>query len=132
MNGYTLTIDTGNGGTNGPYTFPQNMARGLYTGDFISMQIGEGEASFDQDMGPMKYALKVEKMKKSTAVPKSAWIGTTVASVDGVTYSIAPDTPCWNADNKTWFADIETALEYGAIVYFYIADGGVRVIEIHG
>ena len=132
VDSHTVAIDVGGNRLEGPYTFPQGYARDLYTGDFVSMQIGDGEGSFNKDGGAMKYAYNIVKMHKSTAVSKSAWIGTSVATVNGVTYTIAEDTPCWNADSKTWFKDIETALDYGGIVYFYIADEAVRVIEVHG
>lgn len=132
VTGHTISIDTGNGKEEGPYTYPQNAARDIYTGDFVSMRIGEGEGSFSKEDPPMKFAYTITKMQKSRAVPKNAWIGTSVATADGVTYSIEPETPCWNADSKTWFKDLETALEYGKVVYFYIADGAVRVIEVHG
>ena len=109
----------------GPYRISPNLVRGLYTGDFVSLEV-------DENMNGQEFANSVAKMKKSTAVPRAAWIGTSAATADGVTYSIAADTPCWNADSKTWFKDVETALDYGGVVYFYIVDGAVRVIEVHG
>ena len=120
---YTIYIDTGSGEANGPYNFALSTTLDIYTGDFVSAMIRESDG---------KYAYNVMKMRRSRAVPKNAWIGTSVATADGVTYSIAPDTPCWNADSKTWFKDLETALDYGKTVYFYLADDGVRVIEVHG
>ena len=120
---YTVYIDTGSGEAKGPYNFALSSTLDIYTGDFVSTQIRESDE---------KFAFNVMKMQKSRAVPRNAWIGTSVVTVDGVTYSIAPDTPCWNADNKTWVKDIETALDYGGTMYFYIADDAVRVIEIHG
>ena len=120
---YTVSIETGSGEVKGPYAYSVSNELELYTGDFVSARIRESDG---------KFVYNLAKMKKSRAVPKNAWIGRSVATVDGVTYSIAPDTPCWNANSKTWFKDIETALDYGGIVYFYIADDGVRVIEVRG
>lgn len=129
VNGYyvadshKISVDVGGGEIKGAYTYPQNFTRDIYTGDFVSVQISESDEEF---------ANSVTKMYKSTAIQKSAWIGTSAATVNGVTYSIAEDTPCWNADSETWFKDIKTALDYGEIVYFYIADDAVRVIEVRG
>ena len=125
IGGYTISIDLGGGKMAGPYRISPNLVRGLYTGDFVSLEV-------DENMNGQEFANSVAKMKKSTAVPRAAWIGTSAATADGVTYSIAADTPCWNADSKTWFKDVETALDYGGVVYFYIVDGAVRVIEVHG
>lgn len=128
---YTLSIDDGSGKASGPYGFVNNSSAtrpisnsfDASTGDFVTLQLSEGEE---------KTVVKVEKMKKSTAVSRASWVGKDVATANGVTYSIPSDIPCWNADSKTWFKDLDTALDYGGTMYFYIADDAVRVIEFHG
>lgn len=127
ITGHTISVDVGGGEILGPYTYPQNFARDIYTGDFVSIRVAGSEGEDEE-----KFANSVTKLKRTTAIPRSAWIGTSVVTVNGVTYSVEEDTPCWNADSKTWMKDIETALDYGGVMYLYIADEAVHVIEVHG
>ncbi len=129
---YTVSVDDGSGKVKGPYTIPQSSVRDISSGDFIAVHVGDGTASFIDGGAEMAYAYSVEKMTKSTAVSKASWVGKEVATANGVTYFIPQDIPCWNADSKMWFKDLDAAFDYGGTMYFYIADDAVRVIEVKG
>ncbi len=132
IEGYTVAIDEGSGKAGEKFNVPQNYVRDIYTGDFVAVQLSDREGSPVDGGGSAKYILKLEKMTKSTAVSKASWVGKEVATANGVTYSIPKDIPCWNADSKTWFKDLDAAFDYGGTMYFYIADNAVRVIEVQG
>lgn len=116
---FSISVDVGKGVMKGPYNY---YASEIRTGDFIYGEV--------KDEGKIIYGVVL--MKKSTAVSRASWVGKDVATANGVTYSIPSDIPCWNADSKTWFKDLDTALDYGGTMYFYIADDAVRVIEFQG
>lgn len=119
---YKIIVDRGPTlGKTAKITYPPNYH--ATTGDFVVVELRSINA---------EDAVSVKQMQKSTAVARASWVGKEIATADGVTYSIPKDIPCWNADSKTWFKDLDEALEYGGIMYFYIADDAVRVIEFRG
>lgn len=101
---------------------------------------GEHEVGYAYDNGTVvaakykkngpPYFEYMEPLTKLAKVPASAWIGDTAVVVNGRTYTIPETVICWNLDTKAWFADYDTAMDYGGTRDLYVKDGVVRVIEI--
>ena len=72
----------------------------------------------------------IEPLTKFENVPASAWIGKTIVVAGGATYTVPESVICWNKDLSVWFADFDTAFDYGGVRNLYVKDGVVRVIEI--
>lgn len=75
----------------------------------------------------------VRSLAQIRDVEPSAWIGTRAVVVDGHTYSVAENIPCYNRDTGLWMNDdIEAALAYAKTVNLYLSSNVVRVIEVAG
>lgn len=62
-------------------------------------------------------------------VSEQSWVGETMVLYGGVSYSVAKDVLCYNADSDDWIT-LKQALDYTDSFDLYVKDGIVRVIEV--
>lgn len=89
------------------------------TGDFITAELNRENN-----------LINVVALTKLKGVAASAWIGTDMVNYGGRTYKVSPSIMIYNADTKTWFDNIATALEYDDTVDLYEKDGTIYAMEI--
>ena len=121
VNGYytqkrTLEVQCGTKSV-GPY----EMSYAVDTGEYVAVTIGT--------RGTEKYFSSVTKLTELRSVPNSAWSGSTAVTVDGQTYRVSADVPCYNKDTGTWMT-LSEAHAYASAANLYVKDGAVRVIEV--
>lgn len=90
------------------------------TGDYAIYKLRE-------DGGFYAYSRLTELGGRSETV---TWIGTGAVNFMGITYTVASDVECYNADSNTWFDSLEDALDYGDSLRLFELDGVIRLIEV--
>ena len=113
----SLEVQYGAGKSVGPY----EMSYAVDTGEYVAVTIGT--------RGTEKYFSSVTKLTELRSVPNSAWSGSTAVTVDGQTYRVSADVPCYNKDTGTWMT-LSEAHAYASAANLYVKDGAVRVIEV--
>lgn len=116
----SIGVDCGKNGMEGPHYMGRFVYSSVNHGDFVRAVYTGGTPPYPT----------LERLDKLENVPASAWVGKTAVVANGRTYTILPETICWNADNESWFKDLDAALDYGGKRTLYVYDGVVRVIEI--
>lgn len=111
----TLSIDSG-GTVHGPYNITSDKLR---TGDMVLVRFNrKGDA-----------VASVQKLKKLENVAFSSWLGKTVVSAGGQSYSVPDGVLCYNRDNGRWMT-LENAQTYAKRATLYVEDGVVRALEV--
>ncbi len=126
VGGLQATVDCGPGGkVSGRYGL-DDTTKLIREGSFVAAVLRTNGAV----EGSSSMFNPIEPLTAYENVPASAWIGKTAVVLGGRTISIPSSVLCWNADTKSWFSDLDTALDYGGTRNVYVKDNVVRVIEI--
>lgn len=111
---------------------------------FLSVDCGSGKQVKVQYMGSSpdgvfvraevrreRYAA-LEELTAHPAVSASAWLGDGAVMLDGLTWPVPADLPCYNRDTGRWLSGVKAAKAYGGTVDLYTADGAIRILAVGG
>lgn len=111
----TLEVVYGDGKSVGPFTTGYDIRNG----DYVKVILSTSGTAY----------MHCEKLTELADVPNSAWSGETAVTVNGRTYRVSEDVPCFNRSTGTWMS-LSAAHGYATKSTLYVFDGVVRAIEV--
>ena len=74
----------------------------------------------------------LEELTAHVGVPASAWLGDGAVMLEGLTWPVPADLPCYNRDTGRWLSGVKAAKAYSDAVDLYTADGALRILAVGG